>query len=133
MQVHYLTFYMTGSKNLVYILTDLRCVISITTPERTLTVGCVIPIHVASDDFRYFAKVTLIAVCGLKLFVVASLLDTKYFDDHYHAFVVETTAHNVIIEDIKHCGEFFEQLYMYKKRNCHYVSPRSAFFTDADQ
>ncbi|EEC18804.1 conserved hypothetical protein [Ixodes scapularis] len=108
-------------------------VVSVTVSERRLSVGCVILLLVPDDDLPHFAQVTLIVVSGLQHFVLASVLDTKYFDDHFHAYVVENTAHSVIIEDIGHCGEFSDPLYLYKQGNYCFVNPRSAFFTAADQ
>lgn len=112
---------------------DVHCADSVTVSGRTISVGAVVPLLVPDDDLPEFAKVTLIAVCNLKLFVFATILDTRYFDEHFHAFVVESTAHNVIIENVQHHREFYDQLYMYKQGGNNYVSPRYAFLTDLDE
>nr|XP_054919782.1 uncharacterized protein LOC129381174 [Dermacentor andersoni] len=112
---------------------DVHCADSVTVSGRTLSVGAVVPLLVPDDDLPEFAKVTLIAVCNLKLFVFATILDTRYFDEHFYAFVVESTAHNVIIENVQHHREFYDLLYMYKQGGNNYVSPRYAFLTDSDE
>ncbi|CAN7990081.1 unnamed protein product [Ixodes hexagonus] len=95
-------------------VTGVHSVVSVTVSERRLSVDCVILLHVPDDDLPHFAQVTLIVVCGPQQLVLASVLDTKYFDDHFHAYVVENTAHSVIIEDIGLCREFSDPLYLYK-------------------
>lgn len=75
---------------------------SITVCERKISVGCVLPVFIADDDLPHFAQVTLIVACDQKYFVFTSYRETNYFDDHMHAFVVESTTHNVIVEDFGH-------------------------------
>lgn len=114
-------------------MTDMQCVDSITVSGRTLSVGAVVPLLVPDDCLPEFAKITLIVVHSLKMFVFASILETKYFDEHFHAFVVESSTHNVIIENAGHCGEFHDLLHLYEIGGNKYVSPRYAFFTESDE
>lgn len=115
-------------QELCFDVTDMQCVDSVTVSGRTLSVGAVVPLLMPDDDLPEFAMVTLIVVSQLKMFVFASILDTKYFDEHFHAFVVESSAHNVIIENVHHCGEFYDLLHIYEVKGNKYVNPRYAFF-----
>ncbi|CAN7942717.1 unnamed protein product [Ixodes pacificus] len=99
-------------QNLSLAVTGVQSVVSVTVSERRLSVGCVILLLVPDDDLPHFAQVTLTVVSDPQHFVLASVLDTKYFDDHFHAYVVENTPHSVIVEDIGHCGEFSDPLYL---------------------
>lgn len=119
-------------QDLGLLTTNVCSVTSVTVSEREVAVGYVLPIIIPNDGLPHFAEVTLIAMCSSQLFVLATLLSTKYFDNHIHAFLVERTTHSVIIENIAHCGEFFDLLYVYKHGNHCCVSPRFAFFTDSD-
>lgn len=119
-------------QELCFDITDMQCVDSVTVSGRTLSVGAVVPLLVPDDDLPEFAMVTLIVVSQLKVFALASILDTKYFDEHFHAFVVESSTHNVIIENVHHCGEFYDLLHIYEVEGNKYVNPRYAFFTDSD-
>lgn len=95
--------------------------------------GAVVPLLVPDDCLPEFAKITLIVVHSLKMFVFASILETKYFDEHFHAFVVESSTHNVIIENSGHRGEFHNLLHLYEIGGNKYVSPHYAFFTESDE
>lgn len=84
--------------------------------ERKISVGCVLPVFIADDDLPHVAQVTLLLACGQKYFVFTSYLETKYFVDHMHVFVVESTTHSVIVEDLGHLFFFYPlSLYMQSK------------------
>lgn len=109
---------------------SVQTVASLILSERKLELAGVVPLVVREDDLPRFAQIQLMAICDSKLFIVASILTTKCFNEHFHSFVVEHTKHSVIIEDVSHHAEFFYLLYLYKRTSSLYVSPRYTFFTD---
>lgn len=111
---------------------SVQAVASLTLSERKLELAGVVPLVVREDDLPRFAQIQLMAICDSKLFIVASILNTKCFNEHFHSFVVEHTKHSVIIEDVSHHAEFFDLLYLYKRTSSLYVSPRYTFFTDPE-
>lgn len=111
---------------------SVQAVASLTLSERKLELAGVVPLVVHEDDLPCFAQIQLMAICDSKLFIVASVLTTKCFNEHFHSFVVEHTKHSVIIEDASHHAEFFDLLYLYKRNRSLYVSPRYTFFTDPE-
>ncbi|XP_064474117.1 uncharacterized protein LOC135388470 [Ornithodoros turicata] len=108
---------------------EISSLLSITVKGRSFRVGCVIPVRVFDDDLPDFAHVTLILVCKQRLFVHCQLLDTKAFDEHFHAFVVERKPEAIVIEDCEHYSEFPDLVYLYEVCNRTYVNLRYTMFT----
>lgn len=109
-----------------------ECFSTVTLSARTVCTSGVLPLIVQADELPRFAQVQLIACCDNKYFVVASILETQYFDNHLHCFAVAHTDHKVIIENIGHLEEYFEPMYLYSLRAHSYVNTRYAFFTEND-
>lgn len=75
-------------QELCFNMTDMQYVDSITVSGRTLTVGAVVPLLVPYDDMPEFVKLRLTVVCQVKMFVFTSILETRYFDEHFQALVL---------------------------------------------
>ena len=71
---------------------NMHSVTPVTVCERNISVGCVPPVSIADDDLLHFADVTLIVACDQKYFIFTLYHESKYFDDHMHVFVVESTT-----------------------------------------
>ncbi|CAN7944385.1 unnamed protein product, partial [Ixodes hexagonus] len=95
---------------------------SVTMSQRTFRKECVLPLTAFDDDLPDFAEVTMIVICNEKVFIFATILQTRFFDDHFHAYVVDYTTHAVVIEDYHHKSEFHHLLSVYRLSNKRYVN-----------
>ncbi|EEC09636.1 conserved hypothetical protein, partial [Ixodes scapularis] len=101
------------------LVTTVDCV---TLSRRTFRNGCVVPLTAYDDDLPDFAEVAMIVITNERLFIFAKILQTKFFDDHFHAYIVEHTTHAVVIEDYQHRCEFHDLLYMHRLGDRRYVN-----------
>ncbi|CAN8029645.1 unnamed protein product, partial [Ixodes persulcatus] len=86
---------------------------SVTMSQWTFRKECVLPLAAFDDDLPDFAEVTMIVISNERVFIVATILQTRFFDDHFHAYVVDYTTH-VVIEDYYHRSEFHDLLSVYR-------------------
>ncbi|XP_040073555.1 uncharacterized protein LOC115323428 [Ixodes scapularis] len=102
---------------------------SVTMSQRTLRKECVLPLTAFDDDLPDFAEVTMIVISNERVFIVATILQTRSFDDHFHAYVVDYTTHAVVIEDYYHKSEFHDLLSVYRLNKKRYINMRYSLIT----
>ncbi|CAN7950584.1 unnamed protein product, partial [Ixodes hexagonus] len=95
---------------------------SVTMSQRTFRKECVLPLMAFDDDLPDFAEVTMIVISNERVFIFATILQTRFFDDHFHAYIVDYTTHAVVIEAYCHKSEFHDLLSVYRLNNKRYVN-----------
>lgn len=101
---------------------------SVTMSQRTFRKEYVLLLTAFDDDLPDFAEVTMIVISNERVLIVATILQTRFFYDHFHAYVVEYTTHAVVIEDYYHRGEFHDLLSVYRL-NKRYINMQYSLVT----
>lgn len=88
--------------------------------------GSAIVQSVSEDDHPQFAQVCELFCVNKRIVVLAYVLDTIEFDEHFHLYTVNVTTECVVLTNLHHFQN--EPLFVKKKMNIHVINPRHGLF-----